>query len=343
MSHGQVLEDAPRRSSHRTSNRGDEQSIRREEHQALLADLYDDHLLNECYQGLLEGNVRESMRSLLKGLGERRAESSAIEWKDHVKLCLLHPIRELLHEDPFTLRAFAKPRGYAGDAELLDFIYGVDEGKSAPEGTSQLGQQIFECTTATPACRGVRTRSRYLAEMVDRMAMKFSKPDLLSVASGHLREAGLTGALRQRRVGRWVAFDADIESLQEAYRSYGLYGVETVGGTVRQMLSGKKELGEFDVIYSTGLYDYLRQSTGKRLTTRLFNMLRPGGHLIVANFLSGIKGQGYMESFMDWHLIYRTHNEMLDLAMALDQTKVKDIHLTAEDDFNIVFLQVTKK
>jgi hypothetical protein len=315
----------------------------REDQQALLNDLYDDHLLTDCYQRLLDGDVKAAMRDLLDGLGERRANSSDTEWKDFVKLCMLHPIRELVHEDPFTRRAYEKPRGYAGDAELLDFIYGVDEGKDAPPGTSELGRQVFACTTRTPACEGVRCRARWIAERVDRVAMEFSKPDLLSVASGHLREAGLSGALRQRRLGRWVAFDADIDSLQEAHRSYGIYGVETVGGTVRQMLSGKKDLGQFDFIYSTGLYDYLRQSTAKRLTTRLFNMLRPQGHLVVANFLTGIEGRGYMESLMDWNLIYRNHSEMLDMAMALDQTRVRDIHLTVEDAYNVVFLHVTKR
>jgi len=36
-----------------------------------------------------------------------------------VKTCVEHPIRELIHEDPFTRRAFEKPRGYDGDTELL--------------------------------------------------------------------------------------------------------------------------------------------------------------------------------------------------------------------------------
>lgn len=321
----------------------DEPESRHRDHQALLDDLYDDQLLTDCYQKIVDGHVTEGVDDLLEGLEERRLNSSSSEWNEFVKICLVHPIRDLIHQDPFTARAYSKPRGYAGDAKLLDFIYGVDEGVGPPEGTSRLGCQIFERTTATPACLGVRTRARFIAEMVDRIAMDYRKPHLLSVACGHLRDAGLSGALRQRRVGRWVAFDADVESLQEVHRCYARYGVETVAGTVRQMLTGKANLGEFDFIYSTGLYDYLRQSTGRRLTTHLFQKLRPGGHLVVANFLSGIAGRGYMESFMDWQLIYRTHSEMLDLAMALDQPRVKDIHLTAEDNFNILFLHVTKK
>ena len=79
------------------------------------------------------------------------------------------------------------------------------------------------------------------------------------------------------------------------------------------------------------------------LAERLFEMLRPGGQLLIANFLPGITARGYMESFMDWHLIYRSQPEMLDLAMSVDQALVWDIRLLAEDLQHIVFLQVTKK
>lgn len=317
-----------------------------DDYQSLLTEL-DDSLLNECYQKLLDGRekfAQQAMEDLILGLRERRRDSSDGEWRDFVRLCMAHPIREFVHQDPFTAHAFNKPRGYAGDAELLDFIYGVDEGQGPPEGTSDMGQRVFRYTTRSPACNGVRHRARIVAELIDKIASEFHRPDLLSVAAGHLREAGLSGALKQRRLGRYVAFDADAESLAEVRRCYGHYGVETVAATVRQIITGKRvNLGEFHFIYSTGLYDYLNQTAGKRLTTRLFDMLRPGGHLLIANFLVGVKDRGYMESFMDWHLIYRNHSQMLDLAMAIDQTQVQDIHLTADDDFNIVILHLTKK
>jgi hypothetical protein len=35
-------------------------------------------------------------------------------------------------------------------------------------------------------------------------------------------------------------------------------------------------------------------------------MLKPGGRLLVANFLHDLPNVGYMESFMGWPLIYRS-------------------------------------
>jgi extracellular factor (EF) 3-hydroxypalmitic acid methyl ester biosynthesis protein len=142
-----------------------------------------------------------------------------------VKICLNHPIRHLVWNDPFTQRAFQKPRGYAGDASLLDYIYGADEiyevadRNQIPSDTSPLGRAIFATTTRTPTCEGVRIRARLVAEMVDRLVLEKPGASILSIASGHLREANLTGALKRRRVGRWVAFDADSDSLGEVQRA----------------------------------------------------------------------------------------------------------------------------
>jgi hypothetical protein len=37
--------------------------------------------------------------------------------------CQGHPLHKIALEAPFTERAFSKPRGYAGDAVMLDYIY----------------------------------------------------------------------------------------------------------------------------------------------------------------------------------------------------------------------------
>jgi hypothetical protein len=322
----------------------DELAIEHHDHQVILEEIYDEDLLTECCHCLLNHRHREGMQRLMERLHQRRSESSDNEWRDYVRMCRLHPIRKLIHEDPFTLRAYVKPRGYAGDAELLDFIYGVDEGRGPPPGTSELGEAIFHFNTrTTPACKGVRNRVRFVARLIDQLALEKDRPDILSIAAGHLREANLTEMFKQERLGRWVAFDADVDSVDEVKRSYGCHGVEAIPGTVRQLLRGPLNLGQFDFIYSTGLFDYLQQSLGKRLTSRCFQMLKPGGHLLIANFRTGIEGRGYMECFMDWNLTYRGCWEMQDLATGIDEASVAGVHLTPDEDNNILYLHVIRK
>jgi hypothetical protein len=326
--------------------------------QQLFDEVYDE-VLDECYQILDEwylrlrpGEVDSAMQGLRDRLETRRSESSDIEWNRFRRLCRAHPVRKRLHEDPFSRNAFAKPRGYPGDATVLDFVY--EAGKACPRlpDMTELGREIFRFTTATPPCQGVRSRARRAAHAIDDAAERFRHPRILSVAAGHLREADLTESLQAGRVGRWVALDGDPESLKEVRCCYERCRVETIATAIRNILLGKlQDLGQFELIYSTGLFDYLQQPLGRRLATRLFEMLRPGGQLLIANFTTGLQERGYMETFMDWRLVYRDDQEMLDLTMAMEDVQGISLeHLGLETSCPcpgslqpIVFLVVTKK
>jgi hypothetical protein len=73
--------------------------------------------------------------------------------------------------------------------------------------------------------------------------------------------------------------------------------------------------GSFDLVYSCGLYDYLQQRTGTVLTRRLASVTAPGGQLLVANMVDH-PARVLQEIHLDWHLIYRTREEMVDIARA---------------------------
>ena len=139
-----------------------------------------------------------------------------------------------------------------------------------------------------------------------------------------------------------MALDADPQAAAEVKRCYGSYGVETMTASFSRLLGRQRGPGEFDLVYSTGLLDYLNQRTSRRLVLSMFQMLRSGGSLIVANFLPGIRDIGYMETFMDWNLIYRTRCEMIDLTADIPESEVKQISLLSEECKNIIFLQLTK-
>ncbi|MBV9124576.1 MAG: hypothetical protein JO112_14560 [Planctomycetes bacterium] len=165
---------------------------------AILEDLYDDSLLNSVYAKFQEDRVQEGMNELFLGLQSRRLNSSDQEWKSFVTLCLHHPLKDLLHQDPITWRAFTKPRGYAGDAVLLDFFYGREERWPMPEGTTEWGRKIFDFVVNAPACEGVRARRGKMADLIDQLADEVDHPHLLSIGAGHLREANLSAAVKRK-------------------------------------------------------------------------------------------------------------------------------------------------
>src|SRR5215210_1964384 len=102
-------------------------------------------LLDSVDAKLRSGAIREGLEELYAGLQNVRASSSLEEWDFLVQsICLTHPIREAAHDDPLTRRAFRKPRGYAGDAVVLDMIYYPD--RVDLSNVSVLGRHFFHFT-----------------------------------------------------------------------------------------------------------------------------------------------------------------------------------------------------
>lgn len=307
------------------------------------SDQIDTKILDFVAERFRQGRVFEGMRELLPVLRTKRAHSTDAEWEAFVNECYRHPLCAMVHQDPFTLRSFQKPRGYAGDAVLLDYVYGREEGWSVPEGTTELGRKIFQFTTGSDACEAVRARRGFVADAIDQLSQEINRPTYLSIASGHLREALLCSTIKRRRFDRFVALDLDRESLNEVRRAYGPFGVDVEVASFRQLLTGRHKLGQFDMVYSTGLYDYLQLSVAQRLTLSLFGMLKPRGRLLIANFLPGILDVGYMESYMAWKLIYRTRADMLAIAESVPLSDLHDIRIFSEENQNIIFLQLTRR
>ncbi|MEO5815418.1 MAG: hypothetical protein ABIT20_09080 [Gemmatimonadaceae bacterium] len=178
-----------------------------------------------------------------------------------------HPLRARLQEEPFTNRAFEKPRGYPGDAPLLDLIY-RDATYTGPLTT--LGTALHSWIgTGHPACRSVQERRQLLATLIDEVAAERKSPRMLSLACGHLREAQRSIAVQERDVEAFIAIDQDRESLAVIEREQRAFNVVPVASSVRRFLVAPTVHGSFDLAYSAGLYDYL----GDRGTRQRFRYL----------------------------------------------------------------------
>ncbi len=301
-------------------------------------------LLNSVHEELTrkDPHVSKALEELILGLHDIRNEASIEEW-DHFSRSeiLEHPLLTLIHQDPFSRRSFQKPRGYDGDAKVLDFIYGYADLKRFP--LSELGKEIHSYTTNSPACKGVRARREIIAKTIDAQAKDMENPRILSVACGHLREAHISEALQNNKIKEFVAMDYDKKSLEVVDEQFSQFNVKTVSGSVRELLTKKfKDLGRFDLLYVSGLYDYLSQRVAIRLTMRLFEMLNSGGRILVSNFLPGVKDIGFMETFMDWRLIFRDEAQLNAIVADIPLDQIYDKRSFIEENENIAFLRVIK-
>jgi len=301
-------------------------------------------LLDEAHARLRDdaADAPEIVASLARALRVLKRNQSPETWEITIEQCRSHTLREVLHEDPLTERAFRKPRGYQGDGELLDIIYERDWRTICDRHVTTLGEAIFSYTINCKAPAAVRIRRDMLAGMIDETCERTNAPHILSVACGHLREANQSAALRAGRVGRFVGLDQDPHSIELVERELSRYGVEPLRGSIKLLLAGPLATQTFDFIYAAGLYDYLEDRLSQRLTERMFQMLRPGGRLLIANYLPDIDDVGYMETYMGWRLIYRDADAMTRLASGIQRPSVATQRTFHDPSDTIVFLQLDR-
>lgn len=287
--------------------------------------------------------VHEIMDDIVIQLNAIRLRSTDNEWKEFVQICLSHPLSKVLQEDPFTDRAYKKPRGYAGDAVMMDLIYtggGLIE-QQFDHTLTPKGQEIMLYSLSRSSSKSVCARLNILVEILNQTITQKNNARVLAVASGHLREALF---IKEKfNLEEFIALDQDPESLAVIAREINNINVNTTLGSIGDILKGKINLHDFDFIYATGLFDYLDEPTAILLTQCLFKKLKASGRLLIPNFVPHMEEIGYMEAFMNWWLIYRDQQDMQKIADALPQDQIESINLFIDTHQNILFLEIYKK
>jgi extracellular factor (EF) 3-hydroxypalmitic acid methyl ester biosynthesis protein len=266
-------------------------------------------MCDDCARGFARGEIEPAMAEFVAALAAARAAVPHENWRRIAATIVAHPVHALMMNDPYTAAAFEKPRGYAGDADTLDFVY---RHRCAPSQTTPLGRRLFQITTDVPIACAVRARSRYLADLVAERLAASRAATIVSIACGHMREldglelAGTNGA-------RVYGFDHDAITLDRVTRTYGA-DVAARPASVGQLLFHPEIIPAAALIYAAGLFDYLEDRAASLLIRRLRSRLTPGGTLVVTNLTGRNTEIAYMESVMDWWMVYRDDEALRRLA-----------------------------
>jgi len=284
---------------------------------------------------------------------------------------------KIVQEAPFYWRIIKKPNGYAGDAEMMSYIY-----RNRFEGETPFGMFLHKHAVNTKACQSVRNRKTYLTEQI----IKKNGGRILSLAAGPAQE--IREILDQNKWNgfQFIALDHDLATLQECNITHKLPQFTYALANAFQILSGqyrvarprslmrkhcyprrdfrgfrrlfsslkydlidlKKE--KFDLVYTAGLYDYIKtyqldDSKGTvALTKKLFDLVKTGGSLIIGNFNHNNPAdlKFVMAYIYDWQLIHRDKHDMMEFARTIDELDIKDIQVIEEPLGINYFLKIDK-
>lgn len=243
-------------------------------------------------------------------------------------------------------RSRYKPHGYPGDYRLMELFYALEEPMRTERNASKAkppGEQLVEAAFA--AAHGVRLiqkRARILEKiLLERMVRNSGRLSVLDVGGG--------GAKYYRRAAARTAYRPLSYTILDHDPSLPLFwkqdidadvarNVSVISAPVKVLMNGghpQLAAGTYDMILSSGLFDYLEQDEARKLAARLFSLLRHGGTLVIANILDSEPAQAafFRETLLDWKLVGKTDEEMQHLL----PIRAKKYERVAEVDLGIVW------
>ena len=310
----------------------------------------------EIKQSVQRAIIETEGRKFMKYLDEKLEEFENIimnfSKKDHERhgYYLRKQVWSFLMCAPFMTRTNVKPRGYSGDSVMMKMIY-----DDQYAGNSTFGRLMHKHPIEHPAAQAVRNRRELIAKMLSTLKSRGLKSNkkirILSVACGPAFELQdvITSPEDCARF-HFTLLDQDEQALSEAKNQIKLIEkklgqkieADFLNESVRTMLKNPelgKSWGNFDYIYSMGLFDYLTPPVAKAVIGKLYQILNVDGEMIIGNFHISNASRYYMEYWLDWVLYYRTEHDFLDLLKNAPSAETK---IVFEDTGSQMFMQVKR-
>ncbi|HEX3429302.1 MAG TPA: PilZ domain-containing protein [Rhizomicrobium sp.] len=224
-------------------------------------------------------------------------------------------------------RSYAKPLGYPGDFGVMNQVYDWERVGSDAYAMllHRVGLEVAEC---------IKTRMELVRSEIGNVITSTNgrTARIMSLGCGSAREVE-TWLTRSRTApprAEFTLVDQEQLALDYAYRAAYPHIVRTeercrlncMHISFTDLLRGNGEMKNLppqDLIYSVGLLDYLTDRRAASLVRRLFELLMPGGLLIIGNMNeTPLSNLWPMEFITDWSLYYRSEPQMMAWTANLD-------------------------
>lgn len=313
--------------------------------------------------------TRGSIEETVLGTLEARIVPRVLEWMDRFDALAdaidddareshrayarrhLHP---LLLGSPFVRRALRKPLGYAGDYEMVNMIL-----RDPREGTTLFAKLVNVVFLQNPPALAHRNRIQHLkqriAEETVRVAGTGRACRVLNLGCGPAREVqellaenpvcDQTDLLLLDFNGETLEFTKErlLQLRAEHGRRTALrFEEKSINQLLKEALRPDtvSQRGGYDFVYCAGLFDYVSDRVCRRLTELFYELLAPGGLLLVTNVDDSKPFRQSMDYLLEWHLIYRDRDQMRQLIPPNAATAAVEVH--ADPTGVNIFLELRK-
>lgn len=231
-----------------------------------------------------------------------------------LKKIFVNRIRGIFLKGAYNQWSLSKPFGYAGDFKIIDDIY---QNNPSSTGFERLFDNYFQMSAISVA---VRNRKEDFKRIITTFINTKRNQDIriMNLACGPNREIKEVLS-SDTLLNKNVVFDCyDHEPKAIEYAKTLLDGTPNINFSIQNALriSVSKNVNslitqKYDLIYSTGLFDYLNYRISVRLAHNLKKLLKSGGLLIISDVRDKYSNPSvhYMEWVGEWNLIYRNDDD----------------------------------
>jgi len=227
---------------------------------------------------------------------------------------------------------YRAPYGYRGDFEIIDRLY---TGCVNPDPEVRLWDEYSQ---ALDCAHAVRNRSEYVAKLIHTAVAKTQPLAVLNVGSGPCRD--LLNFFNDSSASVHVTC-VELDSRAIEYASALLDSYQHRVTFVQKNVLRLSYRDEFNLVWSSGLFDYLDDRQFILALKKMTRAAKPGGEIVIGNFAPGHASRSSIE-WANWFLNHRTEDELLALAVAAGISR-SDCRVAAEQKGVNLFLHINKK
>ncbi len=272
----------------------------------------------------LEPMIAERFHKLVLDFCQAADQVPAAEVANH-KAFIRRQLHPIIMCAPFLYRTYTKPLGYAGDFEMVNMIL-----KQEFSGSSAFAKLINYTFLKSPPAEAHRNRINILEDKIHAMAEQAIRQNrklrIFNLGCGPAEE--IFRVMNDEDVSDVIEvtlLDFNDDTLKqtkerldqkrmEAGRDTKItYIQKSVNQVIKEASKGEVSGEKYDLVYCAGLFDYLSQKVCSRLVSLFHSMISDEGEVLVTNVSSDNPVSKWMEYVMDWNLIYRTDEQMLNL------------------------------
>lgn len=243
-------------------------------------------------------------------------------------------------------RSYYKPLGYPGDFQIMNWIY-----DGAPQGATLKDMFIHQLSLI--GSNAVKTRMDALADlMIDANLARgeTDRPfDMVSIGCGPARELEpVLDRSDPKLKWRMALVDQEPLALEHALGlarrlGGGRLEAQALNISFKEMLNPSplaESFMEKDLIYSSGMVDYLNPLLAQRFVKRLYQFVKPGGRVIIGNVNNLPTGMIWSSEYaVDWSLYFRSREEMIAMANEAQGAKVS----IRSDSLEAIYFLIVEK